>query len=106
MRNCSVAFPHFGHRQVAMTKEKHEQFTPKGRELFIACSLCRSFGGFEMREQGLKVQVISKSILQEQKRRVNKYVLFDSLFGVCRLPATLPVKRFVLFLFYVIGTLV
>ena len=31
-RNCSVAFYTVGYHHVALYKEKHEQFTPNGRE--------------------------------------------------------------------------
>ena len=62
-----------GYRQVALYVEKHEQFTPDGREPFIACSHVNDLAVSTGREQGLEVQVISKSLFREQERRVNNW---------------------------------
>jgi len=62
-----LAFPFFGHRQVAMYIEKRETVhAPCGTWTFVACPHIRSFGGFEEREQGLKVQVISKKFVKSR----------------------------------------
>ena len=58
-RNCSVAFPLIGHRQVTLSIEKHEQFTPLGREpsKLLALSV-NILAVFRKREQEQKAQVI------------------------------------------------
>ncbi len=47
-----------GNRQVAFTVEKHEQFTPNGREPSSLVLTVKYWRYFPKREQGLKVQVV------------------------------------------------
>ena len=61
-RNCSAAFPSCGLPPSGLYVEKCEQFTPFGREPVVTCSHVNVLAVFTGREQGLKVQVVLKSL--------------------------------------------
>ena len=54
------------YRQVTNTTTSTEKSTPYERELSTTCPCCiRRFGGFEIKEQELKAQILFQSIRTE-----------------------------------------
>ena len=67
-RNCSVTFPHFRYRQVTLSKEKHEQFTPNGREPSSLALFDENLAVSKCENKDYKSKYV---MYVEQKRRVN-----------------------------------